>query len=62
MNWGQGMEALQIKALMDKIKVQRNKPLAQKITVAQAQVVEEKPQMEQNLMFPPIQLVYQHPV
>ena len=54
------MEALQIKALMDKIKVQR-KPLAQVITVAH-QVVEEKPQMEQNLMFPPIQLVYQHPV
>ena len=55
------MEAVKIKALMDKIKVQRNKPLAQKITVTH-QVVEEKPQMEQNLMFPPIQLVYQHPV
>ena len=57
----QGMEAVKIKALMDKIKVQRNKPLAQKITVAH-QVVGGKPQMEQNLMFPPIQLVYQHPV
>ena len=55
------MEAVKIKALMDKIKVQRNKPLAQKITVTH-QVVGEKPQMEQNIMLPPIRLVYQHPV
>ena len=55
------MEAVKIKALVDKIKVQRKKPLAQKITVAH-QVVGRKLQMGQNLMLPPIQLVYQHPV